>query len=639
MNETIEPCENFYEFICGRWIKNTKIPNNVRNQDTMQMMKDQLENTLINLLSTLPNKTIVEPKAITNVRRLYISCLKEDTIEKKSTDELLSFINTELGGWPILQGSTWDHSQFNFSNLLIKLHKYNKLIMYNIKTEIDLLNSSARCIWMDQSELGLEHPNFYIKENKVTKAYRQFIRNIAVELTNLTTMIDDDVVQIFEFEKHISQYYASADEQRAHVLESIRTTIGNLSQTLNTTFDFTSYIRHIYSSANITLVDTDTVFDNQISFIRNVSLLIEKQSSRTLQNYVVWHFIMSEIDNIPKRFRSIKQEFNWIFRQVAMEKTRSSQCINYVNDNMAFAVSKLYINKHIDKDARNQVLEMINNIRNAFINMLKQSTWIDSISMEKAIEKIRNIDEKIGYPDYLDSDNVTKLENDYAEYNFGSSHLQNTLIIDQLNAKHNLRALPFPAGFLQPPFYHKDVPKYLNYGGIGVIMGHEITHGFDDIGRYFDKNGNKISWWSNKTINAFEKRKECIIEQYNNYTMTQIDLKINGHRTQGENIAENAGLREAFFAYQEWMQAHPNVDKKLPGLAKYSLEQMFFLNYGRMWCSKMTDKYATNIVLGDTHLPGEFRVLGSTSNFPEFDRVFGCKPGQGNSRLNKCIVW
>ncbi|CAF1395223.1 unnamed protein product, partial [Rotaria sordida] len=166
--------------------------------------------------------------------------------------------------------------------------------------------------------------------------------------------------------------------------------------------------------------------------------------------------------------------------------------------------------------------------------------------------------------------------------------------------------ITFPAGFLQPPFFHKDAPKYLNYGGVGVVIGHEIIHGFDDLGRHFDKEGNKISWWSNETINTFNKHKQCIIEQYNNYVMAQINVEINGERTQGENIAENGGLKVAFFAYQKWAHTHKNVDKKLPGLSKYSAEQMFFLNYGRMCCSKMTDKYATNIVLGDVHLPGQF---------------------------------
>ncbi|CAF3001371.1 unnamed protein product [Rotaria sp. Silwood2] len=199
--------------------------------------------------------------------------------------------------------------------------------------------------------------------------------------------------------------------------------------------------------------------------------------------------------------------------------------------------------------------------------------------------------------------------------------------------------ITFPAGILQMPFFDRDAPKYLNYGGIGVVIGHEITHGFDNSGRQFDKDGNRIPWWTDETIQEFNNRKTCIVNQYSNYTVPQSNIKANGNKTQGEDIADNGGLREAFFAYQKWAKANPNTDQKLPGLSKYTPEQMFFINYAHTWCSKMTDSYTQNRVLSDVHSLGQFRVIGPTSNFVEFDRVFNCRPGQGNSRVQKCIVW
>ncbi|CAF2919323.1 unnamed protein product [Rotaria sp. Silwood2] len=175
--------------------------------------------------------------------------------------------------------------------------------------------------------------------------------------------------------------------------------------------------------------------------------------------------------------------------------------------------------------------------------------------------------------------------------------------------------------------------------GIGVVIGHEITHGFDDVGRQFDKDGNRVPWWSDETIQNFINRKTCIVEQYSNFTATQVDMKANGNQTQGEDIADNGGLREAFFAYQGWAKENPNLDKRLPGLQKYTSEQMFFINYAHTWCTKMTNAYAVSRILTDEHSLGQFRVIGPTSNFDEFDRAFGCTPGQGNSRKDKCIVW
>ncbi|CAF4768743.1 unnamed protein product [Rotaria sp. Silwood1] len=387
-----------------------------------------------------------------NARRMYASCVDEDGIEAEGIDTILSFVNTELGGWPILQGSTWNNATFNFSRILLKLNEYWSSVLYNIGTQIDSKNSS---------------------------------------------------------------------------FQGIR-------------FDFLGYLREFYLLANITLLDTDIVTVSELEYLRNVSLIINQQSSLTLQNYMVWRFMMSQASNMPKHFRTIRQQFDKVFQGINTEPSRAIVCGEYVNNIMGFAVAKLYINEYFDQNARNQSLELIDNIRNVFIDMVNQSTWMDSVSKSKAIEKARAIREKIAYPDYLNDDNITKLEEIYAEHNFNSSFMRNFLLMLHITTKRNLRSLRqpidrttwefppvivnafynpslndicFPAGILQLPFFHKDVPKYLNYGGIGMVMGHEITHGFDDEGRQFDKDGNRL----------------------------------NGEQTQGENIADNGGLKEAFF--------------------------------------------------------------------------------------------
>ncbi|CAF1258071.1 unnamed protein product [Adineta steineri] len=199
--------------------------------------------------------------------------------------------------------------------------------------------------------------------------------------------------------------------------------------------------------------------------------------------------------------------------------------------------------------------------------------------------------------------------------------------------------ITFPAGYLQMPFFDKDAPKYLNYGGIGYVIGHEITHGFDDTGRQFDKDGNRIPWWREETIEKFIERKTCIVDQYSNFTVPNLNINANGDKTQDEDIADNGGLRVAFYAYQKLIKANPNADKRLKGLSKYSPKQMFFINYAYTRCAKMTDASARNYVVSDDHSLGQFRVNGPTSNFVEFDRAFNCKPGQRNSRVNKCTVW
>ncbi|UJR11165.1 hypothetical protein I4U23_015346 [Adineta vaga] len=667
IDESVNPCEDFFHFVCGTWIKNTRIPADSGAQNTFNLLRHELDYNVVDLLSVSSSNETAETEAVVNARRLYESCVNETAIEVDGVDVILSLVNSEFGGWPILLGSSWDGSMFNLTKLLVTLRKYNNNMIYRVGTSTDEKNSSTYDIEMGQGDLGLGQNHYYMSETPVTIAYRQFMTDLAKALANDTSSIAQDVTDIYEFEKTIAQYHWTTVEQHSRDNETVRTTVNTLSSILNTTFNFDDYVRHAYLLGDITLDGTEIVSVSEIDYLLNVSSILEQTPARTLQNYIVWRFMMNRAANMPQYIRILRERFERVFRGTKAEQPRTITCGSYVNGNMGFAVSKLYIKEYFDEHARKESLEMINNIRAAFIGMVNQSTWMDKESQNKAIEKALAIDQKIGYPDYLASDNDTKLDKDYAEYIFSMSYIDNVLKLLQIKAKENFRLLrepvdkkawgdeppsvvnafyepsrnqiTFPAGILQKPFFDKDAPKYLNYGGIGVVIGHEITHGFDDSGRQFDKDGNRIPWWTDETIQKFIERKTCIVNQYSNYTIEQINMKSNGEQTQGEDIADNGGLREAYFAYKKWTEQNVNSDKRLPGLQKYSAEQMFFINYAHTWCTKMTDAYALNRVLTDVHSLGQLRAIGPPSNFDQFDRAFGCTPGQSNSRKDKCIVW
>ncbi|CAF0838473.1 unnamed protein product [Rotaria sordida] len=494
IDETVEPCEDFFHFACGTWIKNTRIPDDVSAQSPFNLLRTQLYYNVIDLLSSLPANDTNEPKAVVNARLLYKSCIDEADIEATGVDPILSLVNTELGGWPILQGSSWSSSTFDLSNLFLKLRKYAYNIIYRVNTVVSEENSTMYNIEIGQSDLALGQKQYYANETNITIAYRQLIRELAMALGNDTSMIDQDVNDIFEFEKNISKYHWTDDEKRARYDETVRTTFNNLSLTFNTTFDFTDYVRRSYLLGNVTLQDTDVVAISEIEYLNNVSLILQRASPRTIQNYIVWRFILSRTSDMPQHIRIIRQRFDRIFRGTNTERPRTVRCGSFVNRILGFAVSKLYIKKYFDENAFNESLEMINNIRDAFIEMLQGSTWMDVESKTKAIEKAKSIDQHFGYPDYLASDNNTKLDKDYAEYTFNSSYIRNILKLLEIFAKENFQLLrkpvdkkdwdeysapsvvnafydpstnriSFPAGILQIPFFNKDAPKYLNYGG------------------------------------------------------------------------------------------------------------------------------------------------------------------------------
>ncbi|CAF1238982.1 unnamed protein product [Adineta steineri] len=663
IDETVDPCVDFNQFGCGTYIKNNRIPDDSTTTDFLQT---QLSDNIVDILTSLPPNDTNEPKAIINARNLYHSCINEQYIEDEGISLILSLINNEFGGWPIRQNSS-DDSTFDISNLLLKVRKYQNNIVFGIGTSVDDTNSTEYVLTIGQGDLGLGEREYYMSESKITVAYRRYMFDLASILSNDTSTIEQDVNDIYEFEKQIGKCYRTTGEQQQRPNARIRTTVGKLRQQLNTTFDFTKYLTSAYASANVTLMDSDIVIVEGMDYLYNVSSIIEQVSPRILQNYVIWRFMMHIIDTLPKRFRTIRDNFEHVFHGTTDEQARTAICGSFVNEHMGFAISKLYIKKYFDDNIRNQVFEMVTNIIKAFIDMLENSTWMDSMSKNKAIEKALAIDVQIGYPDYLASDNVTQLEMQYADYVFGSSFMNNTLKLLQIKAKEEFQLLrkhvdrkawdysppttvnawygpsknqiTIPAGILQMPFFHKDAPKYLNYGGIGVVIAHEIAHGFDDSGRQFDKDGNKIPWWTDETVEKFIERKTCIVDQYNNFTVPNLNINANGDKTQNEDIADNIALRVAFYAYQKSIQANPNADKRLPGLSKYSPTQMFFINYAHIWCEKMTDSSARGRVESNDHSLGQFRVNGPTSNSVESDRAFNCKPGQGNSRVKKCTMW
>ncbi|CAF4204896.1 unnamed protein product, partial [Adineta steineri] len=542
--------------------------------------------------------------------------------------------------------------------------KYQNNIIFGIGTSIDDTNSTEYVLTIGAGNLGLDKPEYYMNESKTTMAYRQDMFDSASALSNDTSTIKQDVNDVYKLEKELAKCYGTTDEQQQRPKARIRTTVGQLRQLLHASFDFTNYLTSAYASANVTLMDSDIVIVEDIDYLYCVSSIIEQVPPRTLQNYAIGRFMMQLNDNLPKQFRSIKENLNHAVGVTTTERARAVNCGRFVNKYMPFAVTKLYIKKHFDDNARKQVFEMVANIKKKIINILGDSTWMDSISKNKTIEKVLAIDVQIGYPDYLVSDNVTQLEMQYADYVFDSSFINNIFKILQIKAKEEFQLLRkhvdrkawddlppatvnafysplknqiiIPVGILQKPFYDKDAPRYLNSGGIGVVIGHEITHAFVGRGLHFDKDGNRIPLWTHETIKAFIERKKCIVDQYSSFTVPNLNINANGDKTQNEDIADNIGLRAAFYAYQEFIQANPNADKRLKDLSKYSPTQMFFINYAHIWSAKMTDASARDRVLSSDHSLEPFRVNGPTSNFVEFDRACNCKPGQGNSRVNKC---
>merc|ERR1719189_2162195 len=304
-----------------------------------------------------------------------------------------------------------------------------------------------------------------------------------------------------------------------------------------------------------------------------------------------------------------------------------------------------------------------------------ESRWMNRATQLLAHVKADAIVKEVGYPEWLpDDDALDKYFENVVPPN-KDSHLLNVAKMTEWRVQWYLNKLDkatdrlewttnpaivnawyspdrntitFPAGILQGSFFNKDHPKYLNYGSIGVVIGHEITHGFDDQGRQFDKDGNANMWWDDETIKKFEEHAKCFIDMYENYDTPELvppmkpeEAHLNGINTQGENIADNGGLREGFRAYKKFLSREMDgeTEQALPGLQKYTSDQMFFISFAQTWCEKITRESMLNQVLNNPHSPAKYRIIGPLSNSEDFVNAFECPTDSNMNRKDKCLLW
>ncbi|XP_023238292.1 neprilysin-1-like isoform X1 [Centruroides sculpturatus] len=424
-------------------------------------------------------------------------------------------------------------------------------------------------------------------------------------------------------------------------------------------FDWLDYLNVLLPT---TITEEEPIVLYALPYLKELRNILRETHQRTIHNYSIWRLVKQILPFLVGEYAQKRSEFREILYGVSADRARWTHCVDLVNKRMGMAVGALFIRDNFDPKSKETALEMIHNIREAFNELLEENYWMDVETRAVAKEKANAMNERIGYPDLLTS--PVELSKEYDALIIHEQYfLINLFNVLKFEASKNLLKLRqpvnkdrwttepavvnafydpnkndivFPAGILQPLFYSQYFPKSLNYGGIGVVIGHEITHGFDDKGRQFDKDGNLKQWWNNATINRFRERTQCIIDQYSSYVLEDTNLNVNGKMTQGENIADNGGLKQAYRAYKKWV-SREGEELSLPGL-NLTHDQLFFLNYAQIWCGSMRPEEAKNKISSSVHSPGPIRVIGPLSNSFDFAKAYDCVPGSRMNPIKKCSV-
>ena len=384
--------------------------------------------------------------------------------------------------------------------------------------------------------------------------------------------------------------------------------------------------------------------------------VIESEPLDALKTYVTWHVLDAAAPWLSQPFVDANFEMQKNLTGQTEIKARWKRCVNLTDNSLGEALGQRYVELTFGREGKQRMLKMVDAIETSLDNDIHGLSWMSDDTKKQAKLKLEAIRNKIGYPEvWRDYSSVSIVRGDLIGNLLRANEFESKRQIDKIgkpldrkewgmtpptvNAYYNgsRNEIVFPAGILQPPFFDKQMDDAVNFGGIGVVIGHELTHGFDDQGRKFDPQGNLRDWWTEQDGKEFEKRANCVADEYSNFVSVD-DLKLNGKLTLGENTADNGGARIALAALENMMAADTS-GKEAQKIDGYTPEQRFFLGFGRVWCEKSRPEFLRMLVSIDPHSPGRYRVNGVVQNMPEFQKAWGCKAGQPMVAANACHVW
>ncbi|CAB0043428.1 unnamed protein product [Trichogramma brassicae] len=692
MDRSVDPCVDFYQYACGNWEKYNPIPEDKAGFDTFETLRESLDLVLKQLLEEPEadnNDAALLTSAVTKAKYFYRSCMNYEVLERRMERPLLLLLD-ELGGWPMLRPE-WEPDKFDWLLLVARLRLYNNDVLISEWIGPDIKNSDQYVIQLDQTTLGLPSKDYYLQPSnaRYLQAYKTYLLTVVTLLGASPRTGASHAEELVQFEIQLANITISPDERRNISDLYRRMSLDELRRTVPE-IDWRRYLsivlgRPVGDSEPVVVFATNYLKDlvKLLSRTRSryvhaihdtlcktvdmslVSLLLVRP--RVVANYLFWRFVRHRVNNLDDRFLEAKQTFYYTLFGREKSPPRWKNCVGQVNSNMGNALGSLFVRKYFDEMSKNDTLSMTHEIQRSFRELLRRSSWLDDATRRDALDKLRAMQLRIGYPDFILE--PEELDRRYRDVLIEpDKYFENTLNVlrhltrieqDKLGApvnksvwnaapaivnayySRNKNQIMFPAGILQPPFYHRYFPRSLNYGGIGVVIGHEITHGFDDKGRLFDKDGNLLRWWSESSVTEFDRRAYCLVDQYSKYIVEEVDMALDGVNTQGENIADNGGIKQAFKAYDKWLTENQGQSsrERLPGLEWLTGRQLFFLNFAQVWCGTIRPEAMRNKLKTAVHAPGRYRVIGTLSNSREFAQVYSCKSGMPMNPVDKCLVW
>jgi putative endopeptidase len=642
LDRSVDPCVDFFQFSCGNWIKNNPIPPDQPRWGRFDELSEHNRAVLREILETAAAASNRSPNQ-QKIGDYYASCMDEDAINKKGT----AVLATDFDAIAALK------TKDELPTLVAHLHREQVGGLFRFTSGSDFKDAKTIIAQADQGGLSLPDRDYYLKTDaksvELRKAYVEHVANMFKLLGDSPDKATAEANAVMSIETELAK--GAMDRVARREPTNIYHKITESEwQALTPSFSWPKFLTDVgapsFTALNVAVPDFFIALEGEL----------KATSLDDLKTYFRWRVVQQAAANnaLPDDF--VNENFNFFGKTLrgAQElQARWKRCVAGVNEELGEALGQAYVEKAFPPEAKELTLEMVHALEGALRQDITSLPWMSETTKKQALIKLDAIQNKIGYPSkWRDYSSVEIVRTDAFGNLVRANAFEVQFELNKIGKPRDMQEwemtpptvnayyeptendINFPAGILQPPFYDFRADDGLNFGGIGAVIGHELTHGFDDEGRQFDKDGNLKDWWTPEDAKAFDERAKCLVDEYDAFVAVD-DVHENGKLTLGENTADNGGLRIADMALQSKL-GNKTTAQRIDGFTE---EQRLFLGWGQVWCQNNTDQMARLLALTNEHSLGKFRVNGVVRNMPEFKQAWGCKTGAPMAPVNACRVW
>ena len=644
IDKSVDPCVDFYQYACGNWMKRAEIPADEPEWVSFLEVNERNQKVLRQILEKAAAGGAERDAIDQKIGDYYGSCMDEKAADAKGLDPLK----------PELDRISAVTDKSGLIDAVARVQLIGPNPLFNFGSQPDLHNAGMVVANIDQGGLSLPDRKYYIKDDdpkmvEMRKSLTDYMVTVFTLSGQSAEQAADSAKAVLRIETALAKASMDRTERRDPKKRDHKMS-KDAAEALAPNFYFARYFADM-GTPNF----TDLNVGNP-DFFKDVNGVVGAESLDALKTYVEWHLLSGAAPWLSKPYVDANFKYRQALTGQAEIQPRWKRCVEATDGALGEALGQKYVDQTFGPEGKARMLKMVGELENALDQDISTLPWMTEETKKQAKIKLQAIRNKIGYPDvWRDYSKLTVKQGDlmgnFLRANEFESRRDIAKISKPLDRKEwgmtpptvnayysgSYNEIVFPAGILQPPFFDKNMDDVINFGGAGMVIGHELTHGFDDQGRKFDPQGNLRDWWTEQDGKEFDKRASCVADEYSGFNAVD-ELKLNGKLTLGENTADNGGARIALMALENEI-AQDKTGKLAQKVDGYTPEQRFFLAFGRIWCEKRRPEFSRMLVNVDPHSPGKYRTEGVVQNMPEFQKAWGCHAGQPMVSANMCRVW